>query len=157
MADVYRILDKISEKQYTCDTPDGRGKSKKYCYARLARIICGDSDMVSKEELNKIALYVYDAQKEIIKEKIRSAIDQFIRRFVTPISKIKFNITGLGADILLKPALLELEIPEKQISYRALTDTEHVVSTAFCLGILYLKTLIENQINNPNDNESIDV
>ena len=139
MADVYRILGKISEEEYSCDTADGRGKSLKECYARLSRMLCGDITLINKEELDEIAVYLFNSQKKIVKESIRLAISQFVRRFVIPVSKIKFNLTGLGAKILLEPCLLELDIPSKQIFFTGLSEKEHIVSTAICLGLVYLK------------------
>ena len=144
MADVYRILGKISDDQYSCDTADGRGKSLEECYARLARMLCGDLNLIKVEELDEIAKYIYDAQKKIVKESIRLAISQFVRRFVTPVSKIKFNVTGLGAKILLIPTLTELDIPKKQIFIKQFTEMEHVVSTAICLGLVFLRKRLED-------------
>lgn len=144
MADVYRILGKIDEEQYTCDTADGRGKDLENCYARLARMVCGDIDMIKKNELDEIAEYIYQEQKNIVEEAIRKSINTFVRRFITPISKIRFNITGLGANIVLKPALKAIDIKEKQIFLRGLSVKEHVLSTAICLGVVYLKKLIKS-------------
>jgi probable H4MPT-linked C1 transfer pathway protein len=144
MADVYRILDKISEEQYSCDTADGRGKSKIECYARLSRMLCGDLNLIKMDELDEIANYIYKAQKKLVKESIRLAISQFVRRFVTPVSKIKFNVTGLGANLLLIPSLIELDIPEKQIFIKQFSEKEHVVSTAICLGLVFLKKRLED-------------
>jgi (4-(4-[2-(gamma-L-glutamylamino)ethyl]phenoxymethyl)furan-2-yl)methanamine synthase len=143
MADVYSVLDLITEKDYTCDTTDGRGKSKKFCYARLARIICGDINLISEEEIDEIAKYIYKAHKELVQDAIRRAINEFTRRFVIPISKIRFNVTGLGAKILLIPALKNINIHDNQIFFKALTEQEHVLSTAICLGIAFLKNEVQ--------------
>ena len=51
---------------------------------------------------------------------------------------------GLGATILLIPALIELDIPEKQIFIKQLSEKEHVVSTAICLGLVFLRNQLEN-------------
>ncbi|MBD3353388.1 MAG: hypothetical protein GF364_18040 [Candidatus Lokiarchaeota archaeon] len=144
MADVYLILGEISEEQYTCDTVDGRGKDLQNCYARLSRIICGDPDMITREELDQIAHDLYIKQKELVKDAITRAIDKFIRRFIVPKSRLRFNITGLGAKILLEPALKELGIKEKQIFICELSEIEHIVSTAICLGVVYLKSLVDH-------------
>ncbi|MHA1820670.1 MAG: hydantoinase/oxoprolinase family protein [Promethearchaeota archaeon] len=149
MADIYRILGKISEKDYNCDTPDGRGKSVEESYARLARIICGDINLIAKEDLDEIAKYIANQHKELIKEAIRKAIDSFIRRFIVPMQKIKFNITGLGAKIILEDALKELDIYENQIFYPKLPEKEHIISTSLCLGLVFFRRLMieRNLIN----------
>lgn len=145
MADVYLILGKITPEQYFCDTADNRGKSLDECYARLSRIVCGDPLIITKDELDIIAEHIYNTQKKIVKEAIRQVIDQFIRRFITPISKIRFNVTGLGSKILLLPALKELDIKDNQIFFKFLSEKEHVLSTAICLGIIYLRKILESK------------
>jgi probable H4MPT-linked C1 transfer pathway protein len=147
MADVYLILGLITEAEYTCDTADNRSKSIEDCYARLARIICGDIDLVTKEELTEIAQYIYKAQKEMVQDAIRKSINQFIRRFVIPIAKIRFNVTGLGAKVLIIPALKEMNIHENQIFFKSLSDQEHVLSTAICLGIVYLNQIVQQVLS----------
>jgi len=145
MADVYSILEKITEEQYTCETPDGRPKTKEYCYARLARILCADLDLVTKEELDEVAKYIARAHKELIKDAIYVAIENFIARFRIPLAMIRFNITGLGAYIL-EEALLELDVKPRQIYFKGLSDKEHILSTAICLGIVFIKEIIKEQV-----------
>ncbi|MHA1728284.1 MAG: hydantoinase/oxoprolinase family protein [Promethearchaeota archaeon] len=145
MADVYKMLGKITEKQYACETADGRGIDIEHCYARLSRMVCGDPTLISKTELQEIAIYIYNAQKKMVKESIRMTINNFVRRFIIPVSKIRFNVTGLGAKNMLIPALKELDIPEKQLFYRGLSEEEHVLSTAICLGIVYIKKVMEDR------------
>ena len=147
VADVYLILGLISEEQYTCDTSDDRGKTIEESYARLSRIVCGDPEVISKKEILEMAKYIHESHEKLIMEKIRRAIDYFTRRFITPTSKIRFNITGLGANVILKQALEKIGIEPNQIFFRGLSEKEHTISTAICLGIVYLKKLlIDNKI-----------
>lgn len=67
-ADVYSILGDITEKNYSCETPDGKGKSVIECKKRLARIVCSDLNEISDENIVKIAEQIKKAQiKKIIK------------------------------------------------------------------------------------------
>lgn len=145
MADIYRILGLIDEHDYTCDTADGRGKSLEECYARVSRMLCGDLMLIKLEEIDEIASYIYRSQKNMVKDSIVFAIDQFVRRFVVPTAKIKFNITGLGANIVLIPVLKELYISDRQIILKGLSKKEHLISSALCLGIVFLKKLMEER------------
>ncbi|MBN2157404.1 MAG: hypothetical protein JW776_15265 [Candidatus Lokiarchaeota archaeon] len=146
MADVYTVLGMITEREYSCDTADGRGKSIEECFARLARIICGDINLIQQHEIEEMAQYIYTSQKEMVQEAIRRSINHFIRRFLIPVSKIRFNVTGLGAKILLIPALRELNIHENQIFFKSLSEQEHVLSTAICLGIVFLKQIVQHEL-----------
>ena len=60
--DVHLVLGNITEKQYTCETADGRGKSMPEALARLARIVCADTEMLTKQEILSLAQYIYDEQ-----------------------------------------------------------------------------------------------
>ncbi|MEA1924322.1 MAG: hydantoinase/oxoprolinase family protein [Candidatus Altiarchaeota archaeon] len=65
-ADIYRILGDIKEKDYICDTPDGRDKSIKECMARIARIVCADTLMLDDENIVDIAQHLRDKQLDLI-------------------------------------------------------------------------------------------
>jgi probable H4MPT-linked C1 transfer pathway protein len=145
MADVYRILGMITEEDYSCDTADGRGKTLEECYARVSRMVCGDLILITKEEIDEIASYIYQTQKNMVKDSISLAIDQFVRRFVIPTSKIKFNITGLGANIIIIPVLKELYISDRQIVLKGLSKKEHLISSAIFLGVVFIKKLMEDR------------
>jgi probable H4MPT-linked C1 transfer pathway protein len=71
-ADVYNLLWGVD---YSCETPDGRGKSKENSMARLARLLCADVDEVA-EQMEDICRYVHGEQVKMIS----SAIDAVCRR-----------------------------------------------------------------------------
>lgn len=60
--DIHLILGNISVEEYSTETADGRGKSRGECLARLARILCTDSDLIGDSELVSIADYIYRNQ-----------------------------------------------------------------------------------------------
>lgn len=73
-ADIHRILGNITEKEYTCNTPDGNKKDMISCKRRLARVVCADLDSLEDEEIIKLAEYIeskqinqiYDGLKEVV-------------------------------------------------------------------------------------------
>ncbi|MBU2559847.1 H4MPT-linked C1 transfer pathway protein [archaeon] len=69
-ADVYNVLGIISENEYSCDTPDGKGKSKDESMQRIARVLCADLDEIGKRKINEICEYVSDRQVERIADTI---------------------------------------------------------------------------------------
>lgn len=67
-ADVYNILGLCD---YTCETPDGRGKKVEDSMRRLARQLCADLREVEEGELKRICFYIRDAQVEFISDTLR--------------------------------------------------------------------------------------
>ncbi len=61
-ADAYLVLGLISEKEYTCDAPDGAGKSLPDAKRRLARVVCADLSEINEEELISISQQVMEKQ-----------------------------------------------------------------------------------------------
>jgi len=91
-ADVQMVLRNIEEEDYTCDTPDGAGKTKLDCMRRISRVICGDLNMLSKSDIEQIAAYIYEKQVEnvavaLLEVSIRENLDLVVT-------------TGLGMDII---------------------------------------------------------
>jgi len=70
-ADVYRWLGRLAECDYSCDTPDGRGRSRFEAGARLARMVCADSETLSDSDVTAIANHVAGAQTRQIAAGIR--------------------------------------------------------------------------------------
>lgn len=140
VSDVHRILENISEVEYINNTADNRSKSLEDCYSRLARIICMDIELISKEELNKIAKFIYDKQLEIISKEIQEFYNSLIIR--KPDFKLDplFIITGLSADFLIRKSLEDLGFVNIE-SYEKITNIpENISSSAFAVaGALYFQ------------------
>ncbi len=68
MADAYILLGRLSSEQYTCATPDGRATSREAAAERLARLVCADREMLSDEEVFKVAAYLHEKQLHQISE-----------------------------------------------------------------------------------------
>jgi probable H4MPT-linked C1 transfer pathway protein len=75
-ADAHRWLGRITDDEYTCETPDGRGTGREECGARLARMVCADRETVACEDVTTIASTVARAQVR----QIAVALRQVIRR-----------------------------------------------------------------------------
>jgi (4-(4-[2-(gamma-L-glutamylamino)ethyl]phenoxymethyl)furan-2-yl)methanamine synthase len=99
--DVHILLGNITEKDYTSETADGKGKTSAEASTRLARLVCADTNMLSKEEIQEIAKYVYERQVEQQAE----GMSQVYSR-MAPESKqcIPAIVTGLGRQFLAKKA-----------------------------------------------------
>ena len=75
-ADVYRWLGRIDEPDYTCETPDGRGRSRLESGARLARMVCADLETLGEGDVTTIADHVARAQVLQVVDGIRQVLRQ---------------------------------------------------------------------------------
>lgn len=65
-ADVYRVLGMIGEKDYKCETPDGRRKDRKSCMQRIARVFCSDVEEMGEEQIIMAAEFFHDKQTDLV-------------------------------------------------------------------------------------------
>ena len=61
-ADVHLWLGHIDQGDYTCDTPDGRGRDRDDAAARLARMVCADRETLGDADITAIADHVSRTQ-----------------------------------------------------------------------------------------------
>jgi probable H4MPT-linked C1 transfer pathway protein len=80
-ADVHLILGNIQPKDYQWPTPDGKGKTLECARARLARLVCGDTDLLNDNEINGIAHYLYDKQAQQVTEALYQVLSRMHRPF----------------------------------------------------------------------------
>ena len=79
-ADAHLWLRHIDEREYTCETPDGRGRSSSDAAARLARVVCADLEVLSDDDVTAIARAVERRQIQ----QIAAAVRQVLRKLVSP-------------------------------------------------------------------------
>lgn len=98
--DVHLILGNIRPKEYTAEACDGRGKTKREAMARLARVVCADTDMLTEEEILDMAKFVYIRQVE----QIAGSLKQVFERIKPLLKEETAVVTGLGRNFLAKKA-----------------------------------------------------
>ncbi len=131
-ADVYMVLDLITEEDYICDTFDGEGKSKIDCARRIARVVCADLEMLSMEDIVEMSKVIHQKQIEQIADGLKQVVEtQKLDLIVT---------TGLGKDILDKPAAELLGLEVKSMG-DILTDDECTVAPAVGTAVMMEKYL----------------
>ncbi|MFX1389715.1 MAG: hydantoinase/oxoprolinase family protein [Promethearchaeota archaeon] len=142
VSDVHRILKNITSEEYLNDTADNRSKSLEDCYARLSRIICMDLEMISKNELDLIAKYIYQKQLMIITKEIRVFMDNLILRFPEFRKNPTFIITGLSAEFLIKKPLKDLGYTNILRLEEITKISDNITSSAFAVaGALFNQLL----------------
>ncbi|WP_458454647.1 hydantoinase/oxoprolinase family protein [Methanobrevibacter sp.] len=131
-ADVYMVLDYITERDYICDTLDGDSKSKIDCAKRIARVVCADLEMLSMDDIVELSKFIHQKQVEQIADGLKQVVEtQNIDLIVT---------TGLGKDILDKPAAESLGLNVKSMG-DILTDDECTVAPAIGTAVMMNKYL----------------
>jgi hypothetical protein len=104
--DIHLLLGNISERDYIVDTPDGRGITRREASARLARVICGDLEIVPNDEIIEMARYIYRAQIRYVAK----GLSRFKRNHNIN-EDIPVYVMGLGGNFVVVPAL-------KQVGYK---------------------------------------
>ncbi len=95
-ADVHMVLGNIKKENYTGVTMDGAGKSIVDCRRRISRVVCGDLEVLSTDDIENIAAYIYSEQVRKISEALKEVSKRnHLYHVVT---------TGLGMDIIASMA-----------------------------------------------------
>jgi (4-(4-[2-(gamma-L-glutamylamino)ethyl]phenoxymethyl)furan-2-yl)methanamine synthase len=99
--DIHLVLNNITAEEYTSETADGKQKTRTAALARLARVVCSDTEMLTEAEILQLAKYVWSKQVEQIAE----GLSQVYAR-LQPDAKqaLPVVVTGLGKDFLAKNA-----------------------------------------------------
>jgi (4-(4-[2-(gamma-L-glutamylamino)ethyl]phenoxymethyl)furan-2-yl)methanamine synthase len=134
-ADMHLILDNINQEDYTCDTPDGTGKSKVECMRRISRLVCGDLDTLGEKNIENIAKFIYNKQLRTISE----ALLEVSRR--ENISKVV--TTGLGMEFLGSKAAKISKISSTEMNH-FLNKKECIVAPAIGSALMMEKSLRKN-------------
>ncbi|MFA5365427.1 MAG: hydantoinase/oxoprolinase family protein [Candidatus Bathyarchaeia archaeon] len=120
--DVHLILGNITEQDYTAETVDGREKTKNSAYARLARVVCADTDMLSTQEIEEMAQYVYRKQVEQISEGLK----QVYCRTKTHTKEQVAVVTGFGRNFLAKKAA-------QTVGFTKVVDLQQLLGSEACV------------------------
>lgn len=67
-ADAHILLGNIETKEYTCDTPDGYGKTMAEAARRLARVVCADTSELDNKAIMILANQIYETQRNEVAE-----------------------------------------------------------------------------------------
>ena len=122
-ADAYLVLGMISGEEYTCETPDGAGKTMLDAKRRLARVVCADLAEIGEEELFSIVHQVMEKQVKCITDALREVAKRHdITRVVAcGIGEFlaKMAAEKLGLDIILLSEKYGTEISKVFPAYAA--------------------------------------
>ncbi|VAX22184.1 4-[[4-(2-aminoethyl)phenoxy]-methyl]-2-furanmethanamine-glutamate synthase [hydrothermal vent metagenome] len=74
VGDAHLYLGDIKPKDYTCPTPDGRGKTRSSAGARLSRLVLSDVNALKYKDIKSIATQIVKAQEQKIAQAIKKII-----------------------------------------------------------------------------------
>jgi probable H4MPT-linked C1 transfer pathway protein len=135
--DVHLLLGNIKEEDYTAETCDGRGKTRREAAARLARVVCADIEMLTEQGIKDIAKFVYDKQVE----QIAGGLKQVYERIRPSLQEKTAVVTGLGRDFLARKAAEKAGFSEV-IDMKELVGAEAaVVSPAVGVALMTASSL----------------
>jgi probable H4MPT-linked C1 transfer pathway protein len=140
--DVHLVLGNITEAEYTTETADGRGKTKREAMARLARVVCADIEMLTEEEIVQIARYIYSKQVDQVIEGL-SQVYSRVKSLTT--AKVPVVVTGLGKDFLAKTAAQRLRV-ERIIDLSKLMPSDVVMASPAVGVALMAASKLEGRI-----------
>ncbi len=115
--DINIIMNKISENEYSCDTPDGKPANKEHCKIRLSKVICSDLEQITNNEIENLAFQLYEKLINLIKYNI-----SFVLKKYNNINNIV--ITGLGEPILLDA----LKLLNENKEYDGINNKYNIIS-----------------------------
>jgi hypothetical protein len=136
MADVYRVLGMLKEEDYTCETPDGRGKDKESCMRRVARAFCSDLEELGRDPVVEAAKVFQYKQVELIAKALRKVVSSHkLPR------KMDIIMAGIGRGILAERAAHRVGLKET-IDLAAIYGEEAaLMAPAFGAGLLATEAL----------------
>ena len=130
-ADVHLWLGRIEERDYVCETPDGRGPSRPEAGARLARMVCADLETLGARDITAIAEHVTRAQVRQIVGGARQVLRRL--RLARPSVAV---LAGQGA-FLARAAAEELSLETRDMAKHIGLDaarTTPAVAVAYLLA-----------------------
>jgi len=131
MGDIYRTLELLEEDEYTCDTPDGRGKGREECMKRIARVLCSDLEEMGEKSVIKVARRFRQAQIQKVRKGLleMSNLHEIGKR--TPVV-----VTGVGSEILAREAAEEASFERIIELSEIYGEVSSRMTPAFSLGLL---------------------
>jgi probable H4MPT-linked C1 transfer pathway protein len=131
--DVNLVLGNITKEDYSCETTDGRGKTIPEALARLARVVCADTEMLNRQEIIKMAKYIYDKQIQQVAEGL-SKVYAYTKSLA--LGKVPVVVTGLGKNFIARKAAEKLCVAEILDLGTLLADQAVLATPAFGVALM---------------------
>lgn len=129
MADVYRVLGELDEDDYTCETPDDRGKDTENCMRRIARMLCSDLEEIGAGLVVKVAKYLHDRQVALVAGGLKK---------VMRLNEIEHVVVGcgLGRRMLIEDVVRSVNLDGFIDLMDVYGEEAALMTPAFSVGVL---------------------
>ncbi|MHA1307527.1 MAG: hydantoinase/oxoprolinase family protein [Candidatus Heimdallarchaeota archaeon] len=135
--DAYLIQNLISIEEFTSETADGKSVSKENSLARIARVICADTNQLSENEIQLIAKQTISKQIELLTQALQNVKNRYHERYdINP----QIVLMGSGAKPIGISLLRAFGIYEETLIDELLSKEESVSFTAVAVAKLYALT-----------------
>ncbi|MCL4430123.1 MAG: H4MPT-linked C1 transfer pathway protein [Chloroflexi bacterium] len=140
--DVHLVVGNLTEKDYNSETADGRGKTVPEALARLARVVCADTEMLTRQEIINMAQFICDKQIRQVAESL-TKVYSYAKSLSS--GKVSVVVTGLGKDFIARKAA-ETAGVDSIVDLGALLPEEAVLATPAFGVALMAATKLEGEI-----------
>ena len=128
VGDAHVWLGRLAPSDYSAPTADGRPATRELAGERLARVVCGDREMLDARAIDAIALAIVEAQIELVADAVRRV------RASSPAARTAV-VTGLGDFIAAEAARRAgLEVIELRERLGAAARTAPAAAVAWLLA-----------------------
>ncbi len=131
--DIHLVLGNIEVRDYNVDTPNGKKPSFDSALTRIARVVCADKEMLSRNQIVNIARFIYEKQLQQIIEGLKQVIEEN-KDVLGNSPKIVF--TGSGGEFLGKEAAKRLGLKELYDFSNFIKKDTNVVSTSVAVACM---------------------
>jgi probable H4MPT-linked C1 transfer pathway protein len=141
MGDAYYIQELISGEEFTSETADGKEVTKENSLARLARVICADTNQLSENEIKQIAKQAIAKQLEVLSQAFQKVQNGYHERYnINP----QVVLMGSGAKPIGISLLRSNGIYDETLIDDLLSKEESISYTAVAVAKLYALTRSNN-------------
>ena len=142
--DIHLILGNIVEEEYCSETPDNRGRKKNNAMERLARVICGDLEIIEENEIYRMAEHIYSKQIDQVSEGLKKVYSQ---ANLSGKGDMPVVVTGIGKDFIARKAAKKLSI-EKIFDISKILDFKtYIASPAVGVALMVSDKLARRNAN----------
>ena len=145
--DVYLLLGMIPENRCDTDTADGKPATQSHAHARIARMKCSDSELMTIEDAKRFSQEIHDGILDQLNTSLTLMLQSTLERLAKKPQEMIFLVSGSG-DFLIRKLfeyrqrepmnrlLLPIEFQDRVYLKSVLGPTVSACAPAYALAVL---------------------